>query len=50
MRENKGLSDRELVTKYESGTIDLTKVLQKVISEPQLINKKKNTNSKIKHK
>jgi hypothetical protein len=30
MNQNKGLSDKQLVEKYEAGAIDLPKVLKKV--------------------
>lgn len=33
MKENKGLSDKELVNKYEAGTIDLSKVIKQSIAK-----------------
>lgn len=33
MKENKGLSDKQLVEKYEAGAIELPKVLQKSLDK-----------------
>ncbi len=44
MKEDRGLSDKELALKYEAGTIDLSKVLQKIICETQTRNKKETLN------
>lgn len=33
MKQNKGLSDKDLVTKYEAGQIDLSKVIKESMKE-----------------
>lgn len=40
MKENKGLSDEELVLKYESGSIDLSKILKKAIFKNENISER----------
>jgi hypothetical protein len=48
MKANKGLSDRELIDKYEAGAINLANLLKKTISEPDRPKRaaKKTNNSK----